>query len=43
MENADRRALLGAAGLLGAAAVAKLAQAGPLEPPAGPIIATEIR
>jgi parallel beta-helix repeat protein len=40
MENADRRALLGAAGLIGAAAVAKLAQAGPLEPPAGPIIAT---
>lgn len=40
MENADRRALLGAAGLLGAAALAKVAEAGPLNPPAGPIIGT---
>jgi hypothetical protein len=37
MESADRRLILGAVGLAGAAALANLAKAGPLDPPAGPI------
>ncbi len=37
MESADRRVLLGAVGLAGVAALAHVAKAGPLNPPAGPI------
>jgi hypothetical protein len=37
MENLDRRHLLAGAGLVGAAAFAKLAHAGPLNPPAGSV------
>lgn len=40
MESADRRLLLGAVGLAGAAALAHVAKAGPLDPPAGPISST---
>lgn len=40
MDQIDRRMMLGAAGVLGAAALAKMAEAGPLSPPAGPIIGT---
>ncbi|MBS0187337.1 MAG: right-handed parallel beta-helix repeat-containing protein [Planctomycetes bacterium] len=40
MEPIDRRMMLSAAGLLGAAALAKVAEAGPINPPAGPIIGT---
>ncbi len=36
----DRRVMLGAAGLLGAAALSRVASAGPLNPPAGPITPT---
>lgn len=40
MEHVDRRVLLGAAGLAGVAALSKLAHAGPLNPPAGPVTST---
>ena len=40
MDQIDRRMMLGAAGVLGAAALAKMAEAGPLSPPAGPIVGT---
>lgn len=40
MEDLDRRILLGAAGLAGAAAISRLAHAGPLTPPAGAVAAT---
>ena len=40
MDTLDRRVLLGAAGLLGVAAVASIARGGPLDPPAGPIAPT---
>jgi len=36
----DRRLMLGAAGLLGAAALSRVVSAGPLNPPAGPITST---
>jgi len=36
----DRRVMLGAAGLLGAAALSRVASAGPLNPPPGPITPT---
>jgi parallel beta-helix repeat protein len=36
----DRRVLLGAAGLIGMAAMTRLAQAGPITPPAGPVGST---
>jgi len=36
----DRRLMLGAAGLLGAAALSRVASAGPLNPPAGPVTPT---
>ncbi|MBX9735852.1 MAG: right-handed parallel beta-helix repeat-containing protein [Phycisphaerales bacterium] len=42
MDTIDRRMLLGAAGLVGVAALSKLSQAGPLEPPPGPIDPTGI-
>lgn len=40
METIDRRVLLGAAGIAGVAAFSKLACAGPLAPPAGPVAST---
>lgn len=40
MESIDRRVLLGAAGIAGVAAFSKLAGAGPLAPPAGPVAST---
>lgn len=40
MDQFDRRLLLGAAGLAGAAAIARLAKGGPLDPPAGPVLPT---
>jgi len=39
-DSIDRRVMLGAAGLLGAAALSRVASAGPLNPPAGPITST---
>jgi len=39
-EPIDRRVMLGAAGLLGAAALSRVASAGPLNPPAGPVTST---
>ncbi len=40
MDTIDRRVLLGAAGLVGVAAVASVARGGPLTPPVGPITPT---
>ncbi|MCX5690188.1 MAG: hypothetical protein NTV94_10475, partial [Planctomycetota bacterium] len=40
MAELDRRVLLGAAGVLGAAAMARVAAAGPVDPPAGPVAPT---
>lgn len=40
MEPIDRRVILGAAGLAGVAAFSKLAGAGPLTPPPGPVAST---
>jgi hypothetical protein len=40
MDNVDRRVLLGAAGLVGVAAIASVARGGPLTPPVGPITPT---
>ncbi len=40
MDTLDRRVLLGAAGLVGVAAIASVARAGPLTPPVGPITST---
>ena len=40
MENLDRRLLLAGAGLAGAAALSKLAHAGPLNPPVGVVAST---
>ncbi|MBX9735855.1 MAG: hypothetical protein K2X32_02925 [Phycisphaerales bacterium] len=40
MDNIDRRVLLGAAGLVGVAAIASVARGGPLTPPVGPITST---
>lgn len=41
-DSIDRRLLLSAAGLAGAAAFARLAHAGPLDPPAGPVAPTGV-
>lgn len=40
MDALDRRMLLGATGLVGVAALSRLAKAGPLEPPPGPVAPT---
>lgn len=40
MDNIDRRVLLGAAGLVGVAAIASAARGGPLSPPPGPVTST---
>lgn len=40
MSDLDRRMLLGAAGLVGVAALSRVAKAGPLNPPAGPVTST---
>ncbi len=40
MSDLDRRMLLGAAGLMGVAALSRVTQGGPLSPPAGPVAST---